>query len=217
MARSCPRDVARVESRTFICTADRRDAVNVPRGSAKGQLGNWMSPADADRAIGERFPGCMEGRTMYVIPFSMGPLNSPYSKIGVQLTDSAYVVCSMRVMTRMGAKVLEKLESSGDGYFVKALHSVGRPVDGAVDGPRWPCDADRTIILHKSVADAVTSRLPVVIERARLVLQARVGRDRQLWQRIRRQLVAGQKVLRPANRLVDRAPRRLAGRTHAGQ
>lgn len=143
--------MARVESRTFVCTAERRDAVNVPRGSAKGQLGNWMSPADADEAIGQRFPGCMEGRTMYVIPFSMGPLHSPYSKIGVQLTDSEYVVCSMRVMTRMGAKVLEKLKSSGDGYFVKALHSVGRPADRAVDNPRWPCDPDRTIILHKLV------------------------------------------------------------------
>lgn len=151
LARSSPRDVARVESRTFTCTTNRRDAVNVPRGSVKGQLGNWISPADADEAISQRFPGCMEGRTMYVIPFSMGPLNSPYSKIGVQLTDSAYVVCSMRIMTRMGSKVLEKLETSSDGYFVKALHSVGRPADGAVEYPHWPCDPDRTIILQKLV------------------------------------------------------------------
>uniref|UniRef100_A0A2S2QI07 Phosphoenolpyruvate carboxykinase n=1 Tax=Sipha flava TaxID=143950 RepID=A0A2S2QI07_9HEMI len=152
LARSSPRDVARVESRTFICTRERRVAVNVPRGSVKGQLGNWMSPEDADRAIAERFPGCMRGRTMYVIPFSMGPLNSPYSKIGVQLTDSPYVVCSMRVMTRMGTQVLEKLDSpEADCYFVKALHSVGTPADGRIEHPHWPCDPDRTIILHKSV------------------------------------------------------------------
>lgn len=150
MARSSPRDVARVESKTFICTENRRDAVNVPRGSAKGQLGNWMSPADADRAVAERFPGCMEGRTMYVIPFSMGPLHSPYSKVGVQLTDSAYVVCSMRIMTRVGSAVVEQLESAADGgHFVRALHSVGRPADGVMEHPRWPCDPDRTVILHK--------------------------------------------------------------------
>lgn len=151
LARSSPSDVARVESRTFICTTNRRDAVNVPKGSAKGLMGNWMSPADADEAISQRFPGCMEGRTMYVIPFSMGPLNSPYSKIGVQLTDSAYVVCSMGIMTRMGAKVLQKLEITTDGYFVRALHSVGRPADGPIEYPQWPCDPDRTIILHKLV------------------------------------------------------------------
>lgn len=140
-----------MESRTFICTADRRDAVNVPRDGIKGELGNWMSPKDADAAIAERFPGCMKGRTMYVIPFSMGPLDSPYSKIGVQLTDSAYVVCSMRIMTRVGSRVLEKIGSaSDDGYFVKALHSVGWPADGRpVQCPKWPCDPDRTIILHK--------------------------------------------------------------------
>lgn len=151
LARSSPKDVARVESRTFICTTNRRDAVNVPRSSANGQLGNWMSPKDADAAIAERFPGCMEGRTMYVIPFSMGPLDSQYSKIGVQLTDSAYVVCSMRIMTRMGSEVLEKLCNSSE-YFVKALHSVGRLSDGRPDEyPQWPCDPDRTIILHKLV------------------------------------------------------------------
>jgi len=156
LARSSPRDVARVESRTFICTTNKRDAVNIPRGSTKGMLGNWMSLEDADRAVADRFPGCMEGRTMYVIPFSMGPLDSPYSKLGVQLTDSAYVVCSMRIMTRIGTKVLEKLDSPDDsgksvGYFVKALHSVGHPADGPVQHPHWPCDPDRTIILHKSV------------------------------------------------------------------
>jgi len=162
LARSSPRDVARVESRTFICTTNKRDAVNIPRGSAKGMLGNWMSLEEADRAVAERFPGCMEGRTMYVIPFSMGPLDSPYSKLGVQLTDSAYVVCSMRIMTRIGTKVLEKLESPDDsgndaGYFVKALHSVGRPAEGPVQHPHWPCDPDRTIILHKPEMDEIIS------------------------------------------------------------
>lgn len=143
--------MARVESKTYICTDDRREAVNVPREGIKGQLGNWMSPEDAYAAVAERFPGCMRGRTMYVIPFSMGPLDSPYSKIGVQLTDSAYVVCSMRIMTRIGIDVLEKLGSStSDGYFVKALHSVGWPAEGhTVQHPQWPCDPDRTIILHK--------------------------------------------------------------------
>uniref|UniRef100_A0A481MQK9 Phosphoenolpyruvate carboxykinase [GTP] n=1 Tax=Nipponaphis monzeni TaxID=196483 RepID=A0A481MQK9_9HEMI len=156
LARSSPRDVARVESRTFICTAERRDAVNVPRDAVPGQLGNWMSPADADRAVAERFPGCMEGRTMYVIPFSMGPLDSAYSKIGVQLTDSAYVVCSMRVMTRMGARVLERLDG-GEG-FVRALHSVGRPSAGAAaEHPGWPCDPDRTVILHKLESNEIIS------------------------------------------------------------
>lgn len=143
--------MARVESKTFICTADRRVAVNVPRDGIKGELGNWMSPEDADAAVAQRFPGCMKGRTMYVIPFSMGPLDSPYSKIGVQLTDSAYVVCSMRIMTRVGTQVLQKIGSaSGDGYFVKALHSTGWPADGRpAQCPKWPCDPDRTIILHK--------------------------------------------------------------------
>ncbi|XP_050421561.1 phosphoenolpyruvate carboxykinase [GTP]-like [Adelges cooleyi] len=157
LARSSVKDVARVESRTFICTRNRRDAVNVPRGSALGQMGNWMSLEQADKAIEERFVGCMAGRTMYVIPFSMGPLNSPYSKIGVQLTDSAYVVCSMRIMTRVGTEVLEKLNSDQDSYFVKALHSVGRPASGQVEHPHWPCDPERTLILHKPEFDEIVS------------------------------------------------------------
>lgn len=127
--------------------------MNVPQAGTAGQLGNWMSPADADRAVADRFPGCMRGRTMYVIPFSMGPLDSPRSRIGVQLTDSAYVVCSMRIMTRMGARVLDRLCADGV-HFVKALHSVGRPVGGFGGGPSernpsWPCDPDRTVVLHK--------------------------------------------------------------------
>ncbi|VVC45864.1 Hypothetical protein CINCED_3A008795 [Cinara cedri] len=159
LATSSPSDVARVESKTFICTADRREAVNVPKAGVKGQLGNWMSPEDADAAIAERFPGCMKGRTMYVIPFSMGPLDSPYSKIGVQLTDSAYVVCSMRIMTRIGNQVLEKLgSSSSEGYFVKALHSVGWPAEGhPAQRSQWPCDPERTIILHKPEINEIVS------------------------------------------------------------
>ena len=96
----------------------------IPRKGVRGTLGNWMSLAELDEAVAERFPGCMRGRTMYVVPFSMGPVGSPLSKIGIELTDSPYVVASMRIMTRMGAAVLQQL---GDGDFVKCLHSVGRP------------------------------------------------------------------------------------------
>ncbi|XP_050543097.1 phosphoenolpyruvate carboxykinase [GTP]-like isoform X2 [Daktulosphaira vitifoliae] len=158
LARSSIKDVARVESRTFICTKNRRDAVNIPKGTTKGIMGNWMSLEDANEAIKTRFDGCMEDRTMYVIPFSMGPLNSPYSKIGVQLTDSAYVVCSMRIMTRMGTDVLEKLSSNEENcYFVKALHSVGKPISGLVEHSHWPCDPERTLILHKPEYDEIIS------------------------------------------------------------
>lgn len=106
-----------------------------------------MSPRDMDAAVRNRFAGCMKGRTMYVVPFSMGPVSSPLSKIGVQLTDSAYVVVSMRIMTRMGAPVLDKLADGSD--FVKCLHSVGTPANGVPEMPSWPCDPERTIILHK--------------------------------------------------------------------
>ncbi|KAJ6653084.1 hypothetical protein lerEdw1_010170 [Lerista edwardsae] len=125
LAKTDPKDVARVESRTVIVTENQRDTVPIPAAGVKGQLGNWMNPKTFQEAVDDRFPGCMKGRTMYVIPYSMGPISSPLSKIGIQLTDSAYVVASMRIMTRMGTAVLRTL---GDGEFVKCLHSVGRPL-----------------------------------------------------------------------------------------
>ncbi|KAF0310408.1 Phosphoenolpyruvate carboxykinase [GTP], mitochondrial [Amphibalanus amphitrite] len=146
LARTDPADVARVESKTFIVTEQKREAVPIPGKGVRGTLGNWMSPEDLEEAVADRFPGCMRGRTLYVVPFSMGPVGSPLSKIGIELTDSPYVVASMRIMTRMGGKVLETL---GDGDFVKCLHSVGlpEPVTGP-SGIRWPCNPAKTLIAH---------------------------------------------------------------------
>ncbi|XP_063218328.1 phosphoenolpyruvate carboxykinase [GTP], mitochondrial-like isoform X2 [Bacillus rossius redtenbacheri] len=155
LARTDPADVARVEGRTFVCTPRMRDAVPAG-GAASGQLGNWMSPEDMRAAVSQRLPGCMAGRTMYVIPFSMGPLGSPLAKIGVELTDSPYVACSMRVMTHVSAAVLEAL-ASGE-QFVRCLHSVGRPAQPRASARRgWPCDPERTIILHKPDSNEIVS------------------------------------------------------------
>ncbi|XP_057702836.1 phosphoenolpyruvate carboxykinase, cytosolic [GTP] isoform X2 [Corythoichthys intestinalis] len=146
LARTDPQDVARVESRTVIVTRDRRDTIPTPLDGSVSQLGRWMSPEELDKAVSQRFPGCMKGRTMYVIPFSMGPVGSPLSKVGVELTDSAYVVVSMRVMTRMGKAVLA---SHGTGDFVRCLHSVGCPLP--LKKPlvnNWPCNPEQTLIAH---------------------------------------------------------------------
>jgi phosphoenolpyruvate carboxykinase (GTP) len=131
LARSHPSDVARVEDRTFICTAEQAEA---------GPTNNWAPADEMKRKLRQIFRGCMEGRTLYIIPFSMGPIGSPFSKIGIEVTDSPYVVANMMIMTRVGAEVLKALGDDED--FIPCLHSVGAPLSPFQTDATWPCEND---------------------------------------------------------------------------